>query len=270
MVATRAKEQVFPDVTRVLYGKATLHEVVCQVRFPADLRLEKDPPAEFQQRVREMFPLVDRKTQSVAEALPPEVAKAFEAVVPPSGTNTIWQFATEDGKTRLGLAKDSLTLISRSYDRWEHFWEQFHEALHAFVALYKPPFFVRLGLRYKNLIRRSVLGLNDVPWREFLKAHVLGELAVDPVGECAVGAARNLLVRLPERGAKAQLQHGFAQIQGCEEQCYLIDSDFFIERSEVNDANDSIAYLHRYAARYFRWCITDRLHEAMDPQPIPD
>ena len=179
MAATRAEEQVFPDVTRVHYGKATLHEVVCQVRFPADLRLEKDPPAEFQQRVRAMFPLLNRKTQAVVASLPPEVAKAFEAVVPPSGTNTIWHFATEDGKTRLELTKDNLTLISRSYDRWEQFWKQFQEPLDAFVELYEPPFFVRIGLRYTNLISRSVLGLNDVPWHELLKPHVLGELAVD-------------------------------------------------------------------------------------------
>lgn len=269
MAGTQAEEQMFPDVTRVHYDKATLHEVFCQVRFPADLRLEKDPPAEFQQQVRAMFPLLERKTQSVVAALPPEVAKAFEAVVPPSGTNTIWQFATEDGKTRLELAKDNLTLISRSYDTWEHFWKQFHEPLDAFVELYKPPFFVRIGLRYKNLIRRSVLGLSDVPWRELLESHVLGELAVDMVGERAVQAGRNLLVTLPKQGAKVQVQHGFAQIQGSEDQCYLIDCDFFIERSEVNDADDAIAYLHGYAARYFRWCITDRLHKAMVPQPIP-
>lgn len=268
MAVAKPEEQVFPAVTRVLYSKAMLHEVVCQVRFPADLRLEKDPPAEFQQRVRAMFPLLNRKTQSVVGTLPPEVAKAFEAVVPPSGTNTIWQFATEDGKTRLDLAKDKLTLTSRSYDRWEHFWKQFHEPLDAFVDLYKPPFFVRIGLRYQNLIRRSALGLNDVAWPELLRPLVLGELADDAVGRHAIEAARNLLVTLPEQEAKGRLQHGFAQIEGSEEQCYLIDCDFFIERSDVNHAHNAITYLHQYAARYFRWCITDRLHEAMEPGPV--
>ena len=143
-----------------------------------------------------------------------------------------------------------------------------HGPLDAFVELYKPPFIVRIGLRYKNLIRRSVLGLNDVPWHELLRPHVLGELEVGGVRERAVEAARNLLVTLPERGAKVRLQHGFAQSEGSDEQCYLIDCDSFIERSDVNHARDAIAYLHQHAARYFRWCITDRLHEAMSPQPI--
>ncbi len=268
MPVASPREQVFPDVDRVQYGKAPVHEVVCQVRFPADLRLEKDPPAEFQQRIRAMFPLLNRKTHSVVGSLPPEVAKAFEAVVPPSGTNTIWEFATEDGKTRLELTKDKLTLITRSYDRWERFWAQFRESLGAFVELYEPPFIVRIGLRYKNLIRRSALGLNDVPWHELLNAPVLGELAVDGVREHAVEAARNLLVTLPEQGAKVRLQHGFAQSEGSDEQCYLIDCDSFIERSDVNHASDAIVYLHQHAARYFRWCITDRLHKAMAPEPV--
>ena len=268
MAVARPKEQVFPEVTRVLYGKATLHEVVCQVRFPADLRLEKDPPADFQQRIRATFPLLTRKTQSIVGGLPPEVAKAFEAVVPSPGTNIIWQFATEDGKTRLELTKDNLTLISQNYERWEQFWEAFREPLDAFVELYKPPFIVRIGLRYKNLIRRSVLDLKDVPWRELLASHVSGELAVDGIGERAVQAARSLVLTLPEREAKVQLQHGFAQIAGSDEQCYVIDCDFFVERSDVNHAHDAIVYLHQHAARYFRWCITDRLHEAMVPKLV--
>ncbi len=268
MAVASPREQVFPDVDRVQYGKAPVHEVVCQVRFPADLRLEKDPPAEFQQRVRAMFPLLTRKTQSVMGGLPPEIAKAFEAVVPPSGTSTIWQFATEDGKTRLELTNENLTLISENYERWKQFWEAFRKSLEAFLELYKPAFVVRIGLRYKNVIRRSALKLDNVPWHELLNPPVLGELAVPEVCERAVEASRNLLLTLPERGAKVRVQHGLAAVKGTDEQCYLIDCDFFVERSEVNHAHDTIVYLHQHAARYFRWCIADRLHEAMAPEPV--
>lgn len=266
MAVVTQDEQVFPPVERVIYGKAPLMEVVCQVRFPADLRLEKDPPADFQQRIRSEFPLLNRNTQSILRGLPPEIAQAFEAVAPPAGTTTIWQFATEDGQKRLELTKDNLTLIARNYDRWERFYNAFRGSLNAFVELYEPPFFTRIGLRYRDLIRRSALDLNNVPWHELLKDHVLGELAV--VRERAMEAARNLLLSLPERGAKVRLQHGFAEVEGSTEQCYLIDCDFFVERTEVNLVHPTLAYLHDHAARYFRWCITDRLHEAMEPEPI--
>jgi len=270
MEVAKPEEQVFPNASRVLYRNPTLNEVVCQVRFPTDLQVEKYPPADFQQRVRAMFPLLTRRTQSVVGALPPEVAKALEAVAPPSGTNIIWQFATEDGDTQLELTKDNLTLVSRSYDRWEQFWEKFDRSLDAFVDLYKPPFFVRIGLRYQNVIRRSVLELSGVPWHYLLREHVLAELAVDPVRGHVIEAARNLLVTLADREAKARIQHGLAQLEGCDEQCYLIDCDSFVEKTDVSHARNAIAYLHQHASRYFRWCIKDQLHEAMSPQPISD
>lgn len=268
MAVADAAKHVFPDVDRVLYRKATIREVVCQVRFPADLRVETEPPADFQQRIRQAFPLLKQKTQSVISGLPPEVAKAFEAVAPPSGSTTIWQFGREDSEARVELMKDRLTLISPEYKNWGDFIEDFRSALDAFLELYKPLFYERIGLRYRNLIRRSMLDLEDVPWHELVKGHVLGELVVPAVGECAVEASRSLVLTLPEKGAQARLQHGFATEQGSDEQCYLIDGDFFVQRTDISDGYNAIEYLHGYAARYFRWCITDRLHEAMQPDPI--
>lgn len=268
MVAATEGQQVFPDVDRVQYRKAPIYEVICQIRFPVDLQLERDPPAEFQQRIRAAFPLLNKKTQSVLGGLSPEFAKAFEAVGSPVGSTTIWEFRTEDGKTRLDLMQDRLTQISQHYEGWEEFSRVFRGALDALVELYEPMFLERIGLRYSNLIRRSVLGLDNVSWCELLKQHVLGELGVSGFCERAVEANRNLVLTLPERNAKVRMQHGFAQREGSDEQCYLIDCDFFVERTDVSNGFDAIAYLHQYAARCFRWCISDRLHRAMDPQSI--
>ena len=269
MSMAKAKEEVFPEVERVLYTKAPLIEVVCQVRFPADLRLEKDPPAEFQQRVRDDFPILTRRTQAPVGGLPPEVARALESVPIPSG-DTIWSFSTEDKGHTLELLKDKLTLISRKYERWETFSSTFKNALDALFELYSPPFLLRIGLRYRDLIQRSTLCLEDATWSELLQEHVLGELAVEGLGERAVEASRSLLLNLPENEAQVRLQHGLAHVEGESEQCYLIDCDFFVRRTETGDATKSIDYLHRNAARYFRWCITKRLHDAMDPVPIRD
>lgn len=261
-------EHVFPQVDRVIYGKAPLVEVICQVRFPVDLRVETEPPAGFQQRVRDGFPLLAKKNQAVLSALPPEVAKAFESVIPSSANSTIWQFNTEDGTHTLELAKDNLTLVSRNYGRWEEFHGLFEGPLRAFVELYTPPFFIRVGLRYRDIIQRSKLGLADAPWSTLLKPHVLGELGQPGIEDRTIEAFRNLLLGLPQRSAKVRLQHGFAQVEGSNEQSYLIDCDFFVDRTEVSNVADTLGYFNSNAASYFRWCITDRLHRAMDPQPV--
>src|SRR6266852_706318 len=46
----------FPEFTRVIYQRNPLVEVVCQLRFSPILRIDTDPPAEFQDRIRSAFP----------------------------------------------------------------------------------------------------------------------------------------------------------------------------------------------------------------------
>ncbi len=259
-------EDVFPKVERVIYGKAPLVEVICQLRFPTDLRVETEPPAAFQQRVKNRLPVLAQVNQALRSPLPPEIAKALEAVIPRTGT--VWRFSTEDGSQAIELAKDNLTLLSRNYGRWEEFHGLLKTPLEALLELYAPMFFTRIGLRYRDIIQRSKIGLPDAKWSELLKPHVLGELGQVDIENRAIEVFRTLLLGLPERGAKVRLQHGFAQIEGSDEQSYLIDCDFFVERAEVNHVVDTVVYFNSNAARYFRWCITDTLHKALEPQPV--
>ena len=260
-------EHVFPQTNRVVYRKAPLVEVICQVRFPADLRIETTPPVDFQQRVRGRFPLLTKQNQAVLSTMPPELAKAFESVMPPSSTSTIWQFSTEDGSHTLQFHKDNLTLVSRNYRRWEEFIELFKLPMTAFIDLYTPAFFTRVGLRYRDIIQRSKLGLNEEKWGALLRPHILAEIAQEGFEARTVEAARNLLLKLPEHGAKVRLQHGFAEVEGTPEQVYLIDCDFFVERTEAGHVGGTLEFLHGNAANYFRWCITEKLHQAMEPHP---
>jgi hypothetical protein len=43
--------QLFPPSSRVVYRRAPLIEVVCQLRFPTLLSIESKPPADFQERI---------------------------------------------------------------------------------------------------------------------------------------------------------------------------------------------------------------------------
>jgi uncharacterized protein (TIGR04255 family) len=80
-------------------------------------------------------------------------------------------------------------------------------------------------------------------------------------------------LRLDEpSAAKVRLHHGFAKYKDKSETCYLIDADFFTEsRTEsrnVSDAEPVLDSFNREAGRLFRWCISDRLKAAMDPQIV--
>jgi uncharacterized protein (TIGR04255 family) len=259
---------LFPEVDRVVYAKAPLAEVICQVRFPADLRIDTKPPADFQQQVRSSFPILAQLTQGLLPAMSPDVAKAMEWITPVPGPGSVWQFSSEDGKHTLQLVKDNLTLISHDYRRWEVFYALFDGPLRALGELYQPPFYTRVGLRYRDLIQRSKVGLDGDKWSALLAPHVLAEIAERDFEDRTEQAFRNILLKLPEHGARVRLQHGFAEVDGSSEQTYLIDCDFFVDKTEVENASGALNYFHDNAARFFRWCITPKLHNAMEPRSV--
>jgi uncharacterized protein (TIGR04255 family) len=261
-------DTVFPEVDRVVYRKSPLVDVICQVCFPADLRIDTESPVNFQQKVRQHFPLLKQNSRAVFTGVPKELASAFESMMPSTPASTSWNFSTKDNLQTLEVSKANLTLVSREYRRWEQFFEQFELAWSAFAEIYAPAFATRIGLRYRNLIVRSKLGNDKSSWSKLLKPHILAEIAESGIEDRTLESFRSLLLSMPEKSAKVRLQHGFAEVEGSSETAYLIDCDFFVEQTELADVKSTIEYFHSNAARYFRGCITDELHEFMEPQLV--
>lgn len=264
---TQMPTQIFPNIERAVYRQTPLVDVICQVRFPTDLRLDTTPPSDFQQHIRSLFPVLTQQPRIARGNLPPEFARALEFVAVPAGSQSIWKFATEDGLQILELLSDNMTVVAHQYSRWEDFSKVFAVSFEALMKYYSPPFLARVGLRYRNVIQRSKLNLQEANWRDLLSAPILAELADTDIEGRAREVFRNLVIALPERDALLRLQHGFAELEGSKEQSYLIDCDFFVERTEPQHVTETLAYFHSIAARCFRWCITERLHQAMEPRP---
>jgi uncharacterized protein (TIGR04255 family) len=257
--------KLFPDSERVIYKHAPLVQVICQLRFPPILRIESQPPAEFQERIRNAFPLLERAPTAIAQQaqVPPELMKAF------AGTAVTYQFHTEDRLSTLTLASDSISLTTNSYSRWEQFREQFRIPLAALIELYKPSFFSRIGLRYINAIRRETLGLKQ-PWSELLRREILGEISIPEFEENLKVANRALVVGLSDNSS-VLLQHGLVMQVSGGEIAYSIDFDFFTDhKTEVENAEPTLDNFNHIVGRAFRWCITDTLHRALGPEPVSE
>jgi uncharacterized protein (TIGR04255 family) len=271
----------FPESARVLYANRPLVEVIAQVRFPPILRIEADLPADFQDAIRASFPvLVQTAGVSATLGMPPELAGQVPAEIlqqlaafslnVQSSTRS-FMFKSEDENWSMALSRDSLSLTAAKYEHWEEFRDRLLTGLRALIDLYRPAFFARVGLRYRNVICRSDLGLAGVPWGDLLAPHIAGELAVEPIAGDVVVAARQLGARLPDVGGQLLLRHGLTPKEGVDEMCFLIDADFYTaERTEVADVEHALGGFHGQAGRLFRWCIQPRLHDALDPRPNPD
>lgn len=264
----------FPDSRRVIYQKNPLEQVICQLRFPPILRIDAEPPARFQEAIRQEYPLFEEKFEGSVD-IPSEIAEQLPSEflrLPGMGVRErrSYQFRTLDEQVTFSLTRDFVALATNSYTRWEEFQFNFRKPFEAFQQEYSPVLFTRVGLRYQDVIRRSQLGLEDTPWSELLQPYIAGVLAVPDVKQSHVTSTMQVVeMNLSHNYGKVTIRHGFATDTRTNEICYLIDNDFFAEK--IKDSNDVIERLNQFnlrARRLFRWCITDRLHEAMEPQPI--
>lgn len=254
----------FPESERVIYDSNPLDEVICQLRFPTLLRIDAELPAAFQESVRGVYPILrETRSTSLPLGLPPELSDLLSRALP---QRVSYDFATKDDKWVAALTRDFLALTAREYRSWDAFRTHLLSALDALVAVYDPAPFTRIGLRYRDVICRSAVGLADQPWSELLRPHLSGELADGDVGSSIREARRETLVDLSV--GQVRIRHGLVEQDATEELCYVIDSDFFTEEPlEAADAVERLNEFNRQAGRLFRWCITDRLHHALGPRP---
>jgi uncharacterized protein (TIGR04255 family) len=255
-----------PHVQRVIYKKNPLIEGSFQVRFPRFLSIETEPPSEFQKLVIGQFPIYEQR----------QVFQISISVGGPERSDMpgkMHAFQSSDRNATIILASDSLAVSCSRYRSWEEFVPLVSQALDAFQLTYHLGMFTRVGLRYINVVARDDLGLSDRPWSDLLQPHIAGGFLGPSLSEADVLAKTTVLTVKLSDGDHVLLRHGLVTQNETKKIAYLIDSDFYNE--EQRDAGlDAIlevaGRLHTNSGRLFRWCISDRLHVAMDPKPVPE
>ena len=247
------------------YEKAQLIEVTCQLRFPAILSIDTNPPAEFQETVRQAFPRY--------------LCQEEKPRLPDGQVQTVRNhtFLTEDGVFKLNLTRDFIALSTMRYTCWEDFAHTLDEPLGQFISLYRPAYFERVGLRYVNGISREKLGLTGRRWNDLFQPQYLGVLDDDGVEESAVSkCAVDVQMKLDEQaGVKIHagpgtIKRAIMTAEGLrtaqeQETRFIFDQDLFaVGHTRIQGVTETLDMLHGHADRLFSEAITDTLHEAME------
>jgi uncharacterized protein (TIGR04255 family) len=257
---------MFPEAPRVIYRKKPSEEVICQLRFPTILRIDAEAPASFQEAIRQDYPSFQEKPNlSLPPGVPPQISRILGANLP-FGATKAYEFSSIDTRWTVHLDRDSLAVTTRDYERWEGFKDRFQLPFRALCEVYRPLHFSRIGLRYRDMIRRDKLSLTNVPWRDLLNPHIACEFASAVMSEHIQQAVHQVVLRNQD-GMQIFLQHGIALPDSQAMTTYFIDSDFFVEKeTRIDDALATLDIFNSEARRLFRWCITDRLHDALEPE----
>ncbi|PWU04161.1 MAG: TIGR04255 family protein [Terriglobia bacterium] len=269
---TAASDSPFPPSPRTIYHKNPLAEVVCQVQFPTLLRVDVEPPAEYQERIRSDYPVLKDKSNELLGLppdLPPLVASLLRSPAARQKPQAAYDFVSEDGIWTVSLTRNFLALATTKYHTWEQFKEHLARPLKALIDVYTPSWFSRVGLRYQDLVRRSTLNLTDRSWSELLKQPIAGLLAAPDLKATVIQTLTQTLIQLPDGIGNVNLRHGLIQSADNGETCYLIDNDFFTDQqTRPTDVYAKLDYFNRQSGRLFRWCITNILDKAMEPELV--
>lgn len=260
---------LFTESPRVLYNKNPLIEVVCELRFPTILKISADAPVDFQERMRGKYPIYEGPGVSNYPGDPENMAPGIEGV---SFNVRIGQtghkFIDPNTESNVSLNHGALSYSCPKYTRWETFSEELFEAEKFLREIYSPAYYTRVGLRYKDLILRSEIGLEKAEWKDLFRPELLGLVATDEFSGHVSSFNSTVRVEMSE-GAVLVLKHGVAKIRDTSEIGYLIDSDFFKEgRVEADELASILSGFNRASGEFFRWAIGRELHSALDPEPI--
>lgn len=249
------------------YRSNQIAEVICQLRFPEILSISASAPAAFQDAIRDEFPQFVRRQDLPA----PKISGVPGHMTLENQPGVInYQFSSADGVWRVNLTGRFISLTCNRYTCWEEFAKKLDKPLAAFIQIYKPAYFERIGLRYLNFISRYELGLEGVPFSQLISPCYLGPLMEEDVQE-ANSTRCNVDAELNIRGGcrlKVHAGPGLVKKNGKADQevKFIFDQDLFMPgQVPVNLSAGALQTLHAQAWSIFRGAITDRLHDAMDP-----
>ena len=258
---------MFSNEPRCIYRKNQLAEVICQLRFPEILAIAAKPPVDFQEAIRADYPQYSSRMEAPAPKLT-GVPGNLSLQNQPAVINH--QFVSADGVWRVNLTSKFISLACSRYTGWEDFAAKLDKPLAAFIQIYKPAYFERIGLRYVNFISRRDLGLEGTPYRDLIVPRYLGILADDQLLENNVGRATVDAEVALRGGCRVKLHAGPGQVRRAgkpdAEVKFIFDQDLYMPgKITPNLSAPALQTLHALAWSIFRDAITEELHDAMEP-----
>lgn len=261
---------MFSEQERCRYRCNQLADVICQLCFPEILTINTTQPAAFQEAIRSEFPRYSARPEVPAPKLA-GVPGNFQIENKPATINH--QFVSADGSWRVNLSSGFISLACNKYTNWETFAKKLDAPLAAFIKIYKPAYFERIGLRYLNFFSRQELNLEETPFHELFQPCYLGVLAEEDLFEQAASRSSVDAEISIKGGCKAKIHAGPGIVkrngQTDKEVKFIFDQDLYMTGNiPVNYSAGALETLHSQAYPIFRGAITDLLHNTMEPEAI--
>jgi len=232
-----------------------LIRVLAQISFPPILSVEdKKFIAPFQEAIRHRYP----------NAYPEQTQGFFMGPLGPSlvGNQTAWRFTDAEGKWRISLTPNFISLEAIIYESRKDFLSRLQEITEALKKHLDPQICARIGLRYvsrltgkpleqvNSLIRPEMLGIQNTSIANYADL-ALSQAQFDVQKD-------KLLVRWGRLPANATTDP--STIEPINEPSWIFDLDMSTVGTQSFDVDYILKETENFASRiytFFRWTITD-------------
>lgn len=248
-----------------IYGKAQLGEVIFQLRFPTILSINGKEPVDFQDAIRETFPIYQLSNESEQTI---ELQQQGQTMIPSfirKAEIKNHAFINAEGTWKINLTSNFISISTRTYFTWEDLFEKFEPVLTCFEKIYRPAFYERIGLRYVNIFSRKALSLESYKWSELVKPHLVGVLSEVPDENVKV-FNMDAEYELGEKCA-VRVHTGLGTTPNDTEQKFVIDADYFsLSKTKLDEKKVVANKLYGFSHEFISNAITETLDIAMEPK----
>lgn len=229
------------------HPKNQLDKVICQIRFPALLSIDRDI-ASFQESISEEFPVFipQSNMQGVADI--------------PVAKNYI--FNSTDGFWSVSVSIATISLTTSRYDDWKDFSTRMKQVLDKFAECFEVKDTTRIGLRYINAIRPSSLGCDTGSLDGLIQDRYIQQTRSDIGRVQGLNVITDLII---DESTNCRSIYGTIQFADqTEEQGFLIDNDVYSTRTEkLSDTMGILDNFNEISKSIFCELTTERLQKGV-------
>lgn len=249
------------------YKNNQITDVVFQIRYSTILKINNDSDtllSEFQNKIKKEYPNYQVLNENIVNVEMKGEINNIDNVTPQIMRNNLKNhiFISTNGKTKINLTPNFISLSTQEYKCWEDFKDKFLKILDEFVNLYDIENFNRIGIRYINAFSKKELGINnEEKWDKYLSNEVLGltskynvnvyssniEIPFEDYSQmrmiCGLGTKQNEMQPIP---------------------VFIIDKDTYkIGNLKLCDISQILEKLHKHNSEVFESLIKDPLRDKM-------
>ena len=251
----------FDNFEAVEYNPITLYDVVFELRFPHNLRIQSQRPVLFQEA------MIKKGYTEFVQGSIPEPVGPIQNDLPDD--IRVFQFLTKEGDWECAFNRSSFSLrCLENYVNYKNFRERLEDALKIFCDIHMIPYFTRVGLMCRNMVNTTFLPNLQIQFQDLIPNHIFPILNTEISNDISELRATSVFddgeIRSVAMHTLAYASGIFGKKNVSDKQSYVVEIDCSCEKNMEVNIDEILTKCDRFRElewKIFQWSISESLRE---------